>query len=169
MQPYPNPNYFMQYQQPQYQQSNPYMQRMEQLQQFQQTLQPQNQSPALNMLSALGKYVESMDMVKATDIPMDGNMYFFPKADGTEIYGKAWMQDGRTRILTFKPVLEDEPNNLPSEGKNVQIALSDETTEVFMKQFEELKERLDGIEQTMNKSMTKTTKSMTKKEVAEDE
>ena len=29
MQPYPNPNYFMQYQQPQYQQPNPYMQRME--------------------------------------------------------------------------------------------------------------------------------------------
>lgn len=165
MQPYPNPNYYMQYQQPQYQQPNPYMQRMEQLQQFQQTLQPQNQSPALN-LSALGKYVESMDMVKATDIPMDGNMYFFPKADGTEIYGKAWMKDGRTRILTFKPVLEDEPNNLPSESKNVQISLSDEATAAFMKQFEELKERLDGIEQSMTKTMAKP---RTKKEVTEDE
>lgn len=166
MQPYPNPNYFMQYQQPQYQQPNPYMQRMEQLQQFQQTLQPQVQN---QQMPALGKIVESIDIVKATDIPMDGNMYYFPKADGTEIYGKAWMQDGRTRILTFKPVLEDEPNNLPLEGKNVQISLSEEATEVFMKQFEELKERLDGIEQSMTKSMTKTTKSMTKKEVAEDE
>lgn len=166
MQPYPNPNYFMQYQQPQYQQPNPYMQRMEQLQQFQQTLQPQVQN---QQMPALGKIVESIDIVKATDIPMDGNMYYFPKADGTEIYGKAWMQDGRTRILTFKPVLEDNTNNLPMEGKNVQISLSDEATEVFMKQFEELKERLDGIEQSMTKSMTKNTKSMTKKEVAEDE
>ena len=68
MQPYPNPNYFMQYQQPQYQQPNPYMQRMEQLQQFQQSLQSQNQSPALNTLSTIGKYVESIDIVKATDL-----------------------------------------------------------------------------------------------------
>lgn len=167
MQPYPNPNYFMQYQQPQYQQPNPYMQRMEQLQQFQQTLNPvqtvQNQFPAL------GKIVESVDIVKVTDIPMDGNMYYFPKADGTEIYTKQFGTDGKTRILTFKPILEDEPNNLPLEGKNVQISLSDEATEVFMKQFEELKERLDGIEQSMTKTMAKTTKSAAKKEVAEDE
>ena len=164
MQPYPNPNYFMQYQQPQYQQPNPYMQRMEQLQQFQQTLNPvqtvQNQFPAL------GKMVESVDIVKVTDIPMDGNMYYFPKADGTEIYTKQFGTDGKTRILTFKPVLEEEPNNLPLEGKNVQISLSDEATAVFMKQFEELKERLDGIEQSMTKTMAKP---RTKKEVAEDE
>ena len=48
-----NPNYFAQY--PQYQQmmQNPYLQRMENLQQFQQTLQPQTQIPAL------GKVVDS--------------------------------------------------------------------------------------------------------------
>ena len=154
------PTYQGNYQQPMITMSNPYMDRLTQLQQYQQNL---------NTFSALGKIVESEDIVKTTDIPMDGNMYYFPKADGTEIYGKAWMQDGRTRILTFKPVLEDEPNNLPLEGKNFQISLSDEATEVFMKQFEELKERLDGIEQSMTKSMTKTTKAMTKKEVAEDE
>lgn len=166
MQPYPNPNYFMQYQQPQYQQPNPYMQRMEQLQQFQQTLQPPVQN---QQMPTLGKIVESVDIVKVTDIPMDGNMYYFPKADGTEIYTKQFGTDGKTRILTFKPVLEDEPNNLPLEGKNVQISLSDKATEVFMKQFEELKERLDGIEQSMTKTMSKTTKAMTKKEVTEDE
>ncbi len=166
MQPYPNPNYFMQYQQPQYQQPNPYMQRMEQLQQFQQTL----QAPVQNQqMPTIGKIVESIDIVKVTDIPMDGNMYYFPKADGTEIYTKQFGMDGKTRILTFKPVLEDEPNNLPLEGKNYQICLSDEATEAFMKQFEELKERLDGIEKSMTKSMSKTTKSTAKKEVSEDE
>lgn len=163
MQPYPNPNYYMQYQQPQYQQSNPYMQRMEQLQQFQQTLQPPVQN---QQMPTLGKIVESIDIVKVTDIPMDGNMYYFPKADGTEIYTKQFGTDGKTRILTFKPVLEDDTNNLPSESKNVQISLSDEATAVFMKQFEELKERLDGIEQSMTKTMAKP---RTKKEVTEDE
>ena len=119
-----------------------------------------------NQFSPLGKMVESVDIVKVTDIPMDGNMYYFPKADGTEIYTKQFGTDGKTRILTFKPVLDDEPNNLPLEGKNVQISLSDEATAVFMKQFEELKERLDGIDQSMNKTMAKP---RTKKEVAEDE
>ena len=42
-------------------------------------------------------------LVKVTDIPMDGNMYYFPKADGTEIYSKQFMPNGQTRILTFKP------------------------------------------------------------------
>ena len=87
--PYINPNYFAQY--PQYfqpqPQTNPYMQRMENLQQFQQALNPAPQ----NQYMSIGKVVESMDIVKVTDIPMDGNTYYFPKADGTEIYSKQFM------------------------------------------------------------------------------
>ena len=105
MQPYVNPNYYAQYQQ----QINPYMQRMEDLQQFQQALQ---QPPTFqNNFSVISKVVENIDMVKVADIPMDGNMYYFPKADGTEIYTKQFGMDGRTRILTFKPVLDENPNN----------------------------------------------------------
>ena len=94
-----NPNFYGNYMQPQ-QQYNPYMQRMENLQQFQQAIQQPlqnnpNLSPGLNMLASLGKVVESMDMVKVADIPMDGNMYYFPKADGTEIYSKQFMTNGR--------------------------------------------------------------------------
>ena len=70
MQPYPNPNYYPQYQS----QFNPYLQRMENLQQFQQAIQ-QPMSPAqmsgTSQFTPLGKIVESVDMVKATDIPMD--------------------------------------------------------------------------------------------------
>lgn len=159
MQPYPNPNYFMQYQQPQYQQPNPYMQRMEQLQQFQQSLQSQNQSPALNTLATIGKYVESIDIVKATDIPMDGNMYFFPKADGTEIYGKAWMQDGRTRILTFKPVLEDEPDNSTPEEEKLKFNAFNAILEGIQADIKTLTDKVDKI--------SKPTRA--KKEVAEAE
>ena len=105
-QPYINPNYFAQY--PQYfqpqPQTNPYMQRMENLQQFQQTLQPQTQ------YQPLGKVVDSVDVVKATDIPMDGNAYYFPKADGTEVYMKRWLQNGTTEITAYKPILDKEIN-----------------------------------------------------------
>ena len=147
MQPYPNPNYFTQYQQPPY---NPYMQRMENLQQFQQALQQPMQSnpnltPGLNMLASLGKVVESMDIVKVTDIPMDGNMYYFPKADGTEIYSKQFMPNGQTRILTFKPVLEDEPNNLPLDEEKLKFDTFNAILEGIQEDIKTLTDKVDKI------------------------
>ena len=108
MNPYMS-NYNYGYQQPQF---NPYMQRMENLQQFQQAIQQPIQN---QQFAPMGKIVESMDIVKVTDIPMDGNVYYFPKADGTEIYSKQFMPNGQTRILAFKPILEDNPSILSNE------------------------------------------------------
>ena len=124
------------------------MDRMAQLQQYQQSLQQPlvpTQMPGANQMSALGKMVDSIDVVKATDIPMDGNTYYFPKADGTEVYCKQWLQNGTTRILTFKPVFEDNPNNVSSDTEKLKISLSDEVTDVFMKRFDELEKRLDSL------------------------
>ena len=126
------------------QQYNPYLQRMENLQQFQQTLNPmpmqmQNQFPAL------GKIVESVDIVKVTDIPMDGNMYYFPKADGTEIYGKQFDMDGKTRILTFKPLLEDNPSNSPSEDIKTQFGAFGGVLEGIQNDLKALNEKVDRI------------------------
>ena len=160
MQPYLNPNYFNQYNQMQ----NPYMDRMAQLQQYQQSLQqplPPTQMSGANQMSALGKIVDSIDVVKATDIPMDGNAYYFPKADGTEVYCKQWLQNGTTRILTFKPVFEDNPNNLSSDTEKLKIWLSDEVTDVFMKRFDELEKRIDDL-------MPKKTTVRAKKESEEE-
>lgn len=167
MQPYPNPNYFAQYMQPPH--MNPYMQRMEQLQQFQQILQPQlqnnpNLTSGLNMLASLGKVVESMDIVKVTDIPMDGNVYYFPKADGSEIYSKQFMPNGQTRILTFKPLLDGEPYNSSSEDEKLNLGALDEFKTVFREQMETLNERLDKIE----KNIRQNTTNKSKKEVADE-
>ena len=143
---------------------NPYMDRMAQLQQYQQNLQQPivpAQTPVSNQMSALGKMVDSIDVVKATDIPMDGNAYYFPKADGTEVYCKQWLQNGTTRILTFKPVLEDNPNNVSSDTEKLKISLSDEVTDVFMKRFDELEKRIDDL-------MPKKTTARAKKESEEE-
>ena len=153
MQPYVNPNYYAQYQQ----QINPYMQRMENLQQFQQALQ---QPPTFqNNFSVISKVVENIDMVKVADIQMDGNMYYFPKADGTEIYTKQFGMDGRTSILTFKPVLDENPNNLPSEEEKLKIDAFNDVLMGIQKDIKELTEKVDKI----------TKPSRTKKEVVEDE
>ena len=160
MQPYLNPNYFNQYNQMQ----NPYMDRMAQLQQYQQSLQqplPPTQMSGANQMSALGKMVDSIDVVKATDIPMDGNSYYFPKADGTEVYCKQWLQNGTTRILTFKPVFEDNPNNLSSDTEKLKISISDEVTEAFMKRFDELEKRIEDL-------IPKKTTARAKKESEEE-
>lgn len=158
MQNYPNNNYYSQYQ-PQF---NPYMQRMENLQQFQQALQqPISPAPmsATTQFAPMGKIVESMDIVKVTDIPMDGNMYYFPKADGTEIYSKQFMTDGKTRILTFKPLLDSEVDNSSMESVEAK--------------FDTFKQFLEGIQndiKTLNDKVDKISKpSRAKKEVVEDE
>ena len=161
MQQYPT---YLQMNNPYAQMNNPYADRMNFLQNYQQSLQQPvvpTQMPGANQMSALGKMVDSIDVVKATDIPMDGNAYYFPKADGTEVYCKQWLQNGTTRILTFKPVFDDNTNNLSSDAEKFKISLSDETTEVFMKRFDELEKRIDDL-------MPKKTVARAKKESEEE-
>ena len=147
---------------------NPYMERMAQLQQYQQSIQQpmqnivSNQIPGANQqYTPMGKIIENVDVLKTTEVPMDGNIYYFPKADGSEIYSKQWLANGTTRILTFKPVFEDNTNTLSSDTEKLKIELSDEVTNVFMKRFDELEKRFDDL---MPKPTTKTTSNRTKKE-----
>lgn len=160
MQPFPNPNYYAQYQQ----QFNPYLQRMENLQQFQQAIQQPQVPTAMQMtnqqLNPLGKIVESLDIVKVMDIPMDGNMYYFPKADGTEIYSKQFMPNGQTRILTFKPVLDSEPNTLLNEEEKAKFEPINNVLRGIQDDIKALTEKVDKI--------SKPSVSKSKKEVADD-
>ena len=149
------------YQQPYMQ--NPYMQRMENLQQFQQAIQPQAQMQGANNFTPLGKIVDSVDIVKATDIPMDGSMYYFPKADGSMVFGKQWLANGQTRILTFKASLDEEGNNSSSEAEKFKIEPSDELLEIFQSMFDGVLERIDKLEKYLKPN------SRTKKEVNADE
>lgn len=162
MQPYVNPNYFAQYQQPQV---NPYQQRMDFLQNYQQSLQqplqPAQMPGASQQMNVIGKIVDSVEMVKSMDIPMDGNLYYFPKADGTEIFGKQWLPNGQTRILTFKPVLEDNPNNSSQAEEKLKIDALQTLTDTFTQRFDGLEKQINDL---MTKSMTKTPVSKTKKE-----
>ena len=161
MQQFPN---YLQMNNPYAQMNNPYADRMNFLQNYQQSLQQPilpTQMSGANQMSALGKMVDSIDVVKATDIPMDGNTYYFPKADGTEVYCKQWLQNGTTRILTFKPVFNDNPNNVSSDTEKLKIGLSDEATEAFMKRFDELEKRIDDL-------MPKKTTARAKKESEEE-
>ena len=138
---FPMNNYYpQQMQQPSY---NPYMQRMDHLQTLQQQIQVNNQ------FATLGKMVESIDMVKTMDIPMDGNLYYFPKADGSEIYSKQWLDNGTTQILTFKPVFDVGQGNVQDANKMVATPIPDDFVDVLMKRFDDLSERFEKLEKSM--------------------
>lgn len=135
--------------------NNYYNDRIAQLQQYQQNL---------NTFSALGKIVENEDVVKTTDIPMDGNMYYFPRADGSVIYGKQWLANGTTRLLTFKPIFEVEPNNSTTNATERENGANNNATDVLLEQLKGVNERLERIENNIRQSST----NKGKKGVSED-
>ena len=111
MQPYTNPYYFQNnpYQQQMYNPMAPYQDRLAQLQ-AQYNQQPpysqmvqQSQTVGLN-----GEVVDSIDVVKAKNVDMSGNVTFYPKSDMTEIYTKQLQADGTSRIVTYRAVQPEE-------------------------------------------------------------
>lgn len=144
---------------------NPYLDRMAQLQQYQQNVQqsitPSQMPGASQQMNVIGKIVDSIDVVKATDVPMDGNMYYFPKADGSEIFGKQWTTNGQTRILRFKPILDTDTNNVPNTDEKIKF-------EGFESVLTDISENVDSILEKINEITThQKTNAKTKKELSE--
>ncbi len=172
MQPYPNPNYFNQnpYQQnftPQMAMQNPYMDRMNQLQNYQQNLQmvPTQMSGANQPQGLVGKMVNDVSMVSPNDVPMDGNVAIFPKNDMSEIYCKQWKQDGTIQTVVYKPILEQNPQ----EGTNIPQMNFNVLNEDVRALREEISERFDRLEKSMVGSTSKTTARGKKTEVSDNE
>lgn len=89
---------------------NPYYQpmRYQQLQfgdNIQQSgLQPQFSGPQFIKSGLQGKQVDSLEAVKASDVPFDGSITYFPLTDGTAIVTKQLQMDGTSKIVVFKPI-----------------------------------------------------------------
>lgn len=56
-----------------------------------------------------GKSVDSIDVVKAMDIPLDGSISYFPLTDGTAIVTKQLQMDGSSKTIVYKPIENEEP------------------------------------------------------------
>ena len=93
-------------------QFQPQMQRMQP--QPQPQMQPEiqfNQQPMYRQPAGLqGKSVDNVEVVKATDIPLDGSISYFPLTDGSAIVTKRLMADGTSKTVVFKPVNESKEN-----------------------------------------------------------
>lgn len=94
-----------------YNQYNPYMNRFYGQQQtnmsqpIEMPIQQQNTPQmALNRQNILyGKQVDSLEVVKAIDIPLDGSISYFPLANGSAIVTKQLQQDGTSKITIYEP------------------------------------------------------------------
>ena len=145
---------------------NPYMDRMAQLQQYQQKLQPAQipgtypQQPQ----GIIGRSVNDFSEITANDVPMDGRSAVFPKNDMSEIQVRTWGNDGKIITTSYKPILEHQ-NQMADisilESEKLKIRLSDDVTAAFMKRFDDIEKRLDEF---AIKSAAKTSTSRTKKE-----
>ena len=96
-------------------QFQPQMQRMQP--QPQPQMQPEmqfNQQSIYRQSTGLqGKSVDNVEVVKATDIPLDGSISYFPLTDGSAIVTKQLQQDGTSKTVIYKPSNEKEEKNLP--------------------------------------------------------
>lgn len=156
---YVGSQYIPQYYVPKYSYPQPQMQM-----QGQQYIQPLNQTQPVQQVAQQqgfanlsGKMVDSIDVVRATDIPMDGGTYYFPKADHTEVYSKRWLANGTTETLVYKLYIE-QPK--PQEPAPVVFPV-----EEWNGRFDSVEERLSRLEKAAL-SPSKPAKAQTQKEEA---
>ena len=112
--------------------------------QLQPQLQPQpmyTEQRTNNNSNALlgGKIVDSVELVKVMDIPMDGSIYYFPKADGTEIYTKRWCDNGRTQINVFSL------NRPTDEITDEQTITNQQIMNMLSNGFDTLNEKIEKL------------------------
>lgn len=160
--PYQSMNYNIQPAYPQYG-YNPYFQQpriqQPQIEPVQTVNQFQQQIPS----GINGRVVQSVEMITANDVPMDGSAAFFPMQDMSAIFAKSWNADGTIKTVIFKPVNETVPQNESQNKENLKFELSDGTVAAFMNRFDELSERLEQLEFSVNKTVSKSSTQSTKR------
>lgn len=160
MQPYVNPYYLQQNQQGYPQYYNPLAQVQNRTIDYQQNI-PNNYQQNQIVQGINGKIIAELSQVTANDVPMDGSVAFFPKQDLSEVYAKSWNADGTIRTVTYKPVLDNDPKNVPTDTEKLKCELSDEATEGIMSKFDEISDRLGQLEKSLQ-SQRKTSQSQRK-------
>lgn len=100
-----------------------------------------------------GKSVDSIEVVKAMDIPLDGSISYFPLTDGTAIVSKQLQQDGTSKTIIYKPTEEnsvESPKYVTTEELNSAVkkidnnSLKDEL-KALKRQIKSLSEDIEDL------------------------
>ena len=147
-----------------YNQYNPYMNRFYGQQQanmpqpMEMPIQQQNTPQmALNRQNILyGKQVDSLEVVKAIDIPLDGSVSYFPLANGSAIVTKQLQPDGTSRMIVYKPVETQQPKQV--EEKEIYITEKELDEKLSKLDNKELKEEIEKMKKQIKDLMSNTKK-----------
>ena len=122
-----------------YQPYNPYYGQPNMMQQPQRMQQPMPQ-PVPQPVGLQGKSVDSIEVVKAMDIPLDGSISYFPLTNGTAIVTKQLQMDGTSRTIVYEPVktesqnskqvTADELNELKESVNSIKLGLDNLTKDL---------------------------------------
>lgn len=106
-------------------------------------------------IGLLGKIVDSIEVVKAMDIPLDGSISYFPLTDGSAIISKQLQNDGTSKTIVYKPIVEDKKENQRYVTmEELQLAIED----IDLEELQDIKDLKDEF-----KSMKKEIKELKSK------
>ena len=96
------------------------------------------------------KTVDSVDVVKATDIPLDGSVSYFPLVDNSAIITKQLQQDGTSKMIVYRPVIDEtekkQPRYLTQEDLDGQIKnLNSKDIKDIKEELKTLKRQIEDI------------------------
>lgn len=140
---YGNP--YMQNQPPRYSTYQPYTAQQVQQPIPQQTQPVQNFTQPMAIQGLQGKTVDSIDVVKAMDIPLDGTISYFPLVDGTAIVTKQLQADGTSKTLVYKPSEDTKPEQQVKYVTLEELDKAIKGISVDDDEIEELKEDIRSI------------------------
>ena len=146
--------------------NNPYLNYNQQPQQTQQQFRQAQYKP---QSSLQGKVVDSLDVVKATDIPYDGSVSYFPLTDGTAIITKQLQQDGTSKVVIYKPMIDNEENKTKYITENdLEKQLKDMDSKFITE--DDLKDQLKNVNSKDIKDLKEDVKTLKRKleDIADD-
>lgn len=133
--------------------NNPYFnqqQRFQGMNMMQQPMPTQQYIPPMTTIqqnNLQGKIVDSVDVVKAMDIPLDGSVSYFPLTDGSAIISKQLQSDGTSRTIIYKPTENEKEKSVKYLTiDELETALNDlEDMQNIKDDIKEIKKQLKGF------------------------
>ena len=111
-------------------------------------------------LGLQGKTVDNIEVVKATDIPLDGSVSYFPLVDGSAIVTKQLQADGTSRMVVYKPIETQQPKQVEVQGTYITEKELDEKLSKL--DNKELKEEIEKMKKQIKDLMSNTTSTKSK-------
>lgn len=130
---------------------NPYQNRYMGVAPMQQPIQQPQQIIPVQQNNLNGKIVESLEVVKAMDIPMDGSISYFPIADGSAIISKQLQMDGTSKTLIYKPATSKQEEIKYITQEDLKKAIN----EIDLSEIDDIREELSEIKKQLKKKSVK--------------